>query len=383
MADIYRLRNQIKHYEWGSPEVIPRFLGVENAERLPCAEMWMGTHSGAPSQVYAGENRISLAEAAGGELPFLFKLIAAEKPLSIQAHPNLAQAAAGFERENKAGLALDDPRRNYKDANHKSEILCAITPFTVMAGFREPAEIKKNLEALTAAAPPLGEIFLPLLRAIETGSLADFFHALFKLSKQEREELGVSVKGVCETCGTVISGGQWKLMKNFAAQYPEDAAVISPLYLNLFTLESGQAMFVPAGALHAYINGFGVELMASSDNVLRGGLTSKHVDIGELMNILNFNPFMPEIITPPVSSTWFRYPAPCGDFSLSLIRGCGEKKVFPESGPAVCVVTEGELDAGGETFKKGESFFVPKAGRGAQTLVLGGNYSLFAACASP
>ena len=374
MADIYKLDNQIKHYEWGSPDILPRFLGLENRDGFPWAEMWMGTHEGAPSQAEIGENgkiRIDLKELAGGELPFLFKLLAVEKPLSIQAHPNRSQAAEGFRRENEEGIPLESYTRNYKDPNHKPEILCALSPFTVMAGFRQPAEIKQALEAFFPAVQPL-------LRALDAGSLADFFRSLFELSKQQREKLAGFILEK-ETCGigeTAISAQQWKLMKNFASQYPEDAAVISPLYLNLFTLEPGQAVFVPAGVLHAYAGGFGVELMTSSDNVLRGGLTPKHIDIPELMSILDFNPFMPPVFTPD-SPSWFRYPAPCEDFSLVFMSG-GEK-IFPENGPAICIVTAGELRTGGTTVKKGESFFIPVNEKRQSPLVFGGDYSLFAA----
>ena len=372
-ASLYRLYNQIKYYEWGSPELIPQFLDIENKEGIPFAEMWMGTHSGAPSQVQSGESLISLSQLIGAPLPFLFKLLAAEKPLSIQAHPNPAQATEGFNREEKSGIALDDSRRNYRDSNHKPEILCAISPFTVMAGFREPAEIKNALEAFLTAAP-LREAFSPLLRSLETGSLSVFFRSLYELSKQQRENIcAFLLENV--TCVS-IRQNLWKLMRDFAAEYPEDAAVLSPLYLNVFTLEPRQAVFIPAGVLHSYISGFGVELMASSDNVLRGGLTPKYVDIPELVNILDFNPFMPPVFSPD-SKSFFRYPSPCKEFSLSLISGGGEKKVFPESGPAICLVSEGEIHAGSETFKKGESFFVPKTEN--TSLVFGGNYSLFAA----
>ena len=175
-----------------------------------------------------------------------------------------------------------------------------------------------------------------------------------------------------------VSPEQWKLMRKFAVQYPGDPAILSPLYLNLFTLEPGQAIFVPAGVLHAYISGFGVELMAGSDNVLRGGLTPKHIDIPELINILDFNSLSPQIICPPPSASLFRYPAPCREFSLSLMCG-GGKEIFPENGPAICIVTEGELRAGGTLFKKGESFFVPCEKRDSVPLSFDGNYSLFAA----
>ena len=374
MSDLYKLHNQIKHYEWGSTEDIPVFLGLENRERLPWAEMWMGTHSGAPSQVCLENDKlVNLADFCGEPLPFLFKLIAAGEPLSIQAHPNLAQAAEGYKREEELKIPLDAPNRNYKDPNHKPEILCAISPFTVMAGFRKREEIKSYLEAFLQVSPPLKEIFSSLLRALDSPSLAGFFRTLFQLTEME-------CKNICsfllenETCGT-IPQSLWKLMKSFALQYPEDSGVLSPLYLNVFTLEKGEAVFVPAGVLHAYISGFGVELMASSDNVLRGGLTPKHVDIGELMNILDFNPLMPPVF-PSTSQPFFRYPAPCNDFSLSFIRGNGEEKPFPENVPAICIVTEGELHSGNSVFKKGESFFIPKD---KGTPVFGGNYSLFAA----
>jgi mannose-6-phosphate isomerase len=337
--------------------------------------MWMGTHSGAPSRVCSDNEKklINLADVCGGHLPFLFKLIAAGKPLSIQAHPNLAQAVEGFKREEVLKIPLDAPNRNYKDPNHKPEILCAITPFTVMAGFRTNEEIKSFFEAFMRASPFLKETFSSLLRALDAPSLVGFFRALFQLTERER-------KNICsfllekETCES-IPKELWKLMGSFASQYPQDAAVISPLYLNVFTLERGEAVFVPAGVLHAYISGFGVELMASSDNVLRGGLTPKHVDIGELMNILDFNPFMPPVF-PPSCESFFRYPAPCNDFSLFFIRGNGDEKTFPVKGPAICIVTEGELHSGDSVFKKGESFFIPCD---KSPPVFGGNYSLFAA----
>jgi mannose-6-phosphate isomerase len=378
MSDIYRLHNQIKHYEWGSREIIPRFLGAENADGLPWAEMWMGTHSLAPSRAERKSGGLANLAELSGELPFLFKLIAVEKPLSIQAHPNRHQAAEGFSREEKAGVALDAPERNYKDHNHKPEILCAISPFFMMAGFRQPSAVYKSVEEFLFEARPLKESLSPLLRALEDGSLADFFRALCGLSKQERENVCSFLRenGGSETGGGNVSARMWKLMRGFSAQYPDDCGVLSPLYLNLLSLEAGQAVYIPCGTLHSYISGFGAELMASSDNVLRGGLTPKHIDTGELFKILDFSPFMPQALSPS-SSRRFRYPAACEELSLSLLKGGGENE-FGESGPAVCIVTGGELCACGETFKKGESFFVPP-GSAENPLVFSGDYSLFAA----
>jgi mannose-6-phosphate isomerase len=381
MTKIYKLNNQIKNYEWGSSYLIPQFLGMENYKKIPYAEMWMGTHGGAPSQIESclneqNPNEKKYLNELSGELPFLFKLIAVEKQLSIQAHPNKEQAVEGYRQEEEAGLALNAPRRNYKDANHKPEILCAISPFTLLAGFRENDKIKSSFESFALMFPQLKEIIAPLIKAVNTGLLAVFFRILFNLSDLEREYINnlILEKEDSETRG-IISSEQWKLVKEFASQYPGDPAILSPLYLNLITLKPGEAIYVPPGILHSYSKGFGVELMAASDNVLRSGLTPKFIDIPQLMSIVNYNPYKPEIITPD-SSSWFCYQTPCREFVLALMRGSGGENVFPAKGPVICIVTEGELAAGGAKIKKGESFFIPAGG---EPVVLKGNYSLFAA----
>jgi len=335
----------------------------------------MGTHKLSPSQTEVDGRLVNLTELSG-ELPFLFKLLAVEKPLSIQAHPNKAQAEDGFKREESRGLSIKNPTRNYRDTNHKPEILCALSPFTVMAGFREADRICVSLEELLLIAPPLKEIISLLLRALTTESLFSFYRILSGLSRIEREYLSTFIREKDGVQGGVITQSQWNLMKDFASQYPGDPAILSPLFLNLFTLQPGQAVFIPSGVLHAYISGFGVELMASSDNVLRGGLTPKHIDTGELMNILHFVPFIPQLITPPSSTNWFCYNTPCGDFLLSMMHCDGEEKAFGGKGPAICIITEGKLRAGNEIFKKGESFYLPQSDF---TYMFNGTYSLYAA----
>jgi mannose-6-phosphate isomerase len=383
MTKIYKLDNQIKNYEWGSADLIPQFLGMKDYKQMPYAEMWMGTHSGAPSQIESGINELNSGEKKylkelSGELPFLFKLIAVEKQLSIQAHPNKEQAAEGFRQEEEAGLALNAPRRNYKDINHKPEILCALSPFTLMAGFRRNEQIKSSLESFVLIFPQLKEIIAPLIKAVNTGSIAVFFRILFNLTDLEREYINnlVLEKEATNNMG-IISCEQWKLIKEFASQYPGDPAILSPLYLNLITLNIGQAVYVPPGILHSYSKGFGVELMVASDNVLRSGLTPKYIDIPQLMGIVDYRPFVPEIITPD-SSSWFCYKTPCREFILALMRGSGEN-IFPSKGPAICIVTEGELIVDSVRMKKGESFFIPA---GEESVVIKGNYSLFAAITS-
>jgi mannose-6-phosphate isomerase len=429
--EFLELRNPVKHYEWGSNRWIPQLLGKENPEGRPWAEMWMGSHPGSPSKLSFDEAEISLgdliatdppyylgkqAAAQYGVLPFLLKLLAAEKPLSIQAHPSLPRAQEGFQRENIAGPALEDPRRNYKDPNHKPEIICALTPFTGMCGFREPCETQQLLDgfleiskepASSKLSPALPETMLsglrkrmsPLLRALQEAdsaiALKNFLDALFSLSAEAREGLSRYImafaSGASDRYG--VSAGQWELMFRFAELYPDDPAVISPLYLNIFHLEPGEAVFLNPGTLHAYIHGFGVELMANSDNVLRGGLTPKHIDLDELQKVLDFKPRMPEILKPQNTPAPYAYPTPCREFSLSVICGAGEEISFYKNGPVICIVTSGELEIQGKKTRalipKGGSVFIPAVygagakGAGAKgadgALRFRGKYTLYAA----
>jgi mannose-6-phosphate isomerase len=377
MKKIYKLQNQIKHYEWGSHTLLPQFLGFENKSGRPHAEMWMGTNRGAPSKVYLSDQNkmVDLCEFSG-ELPFLFKLIAVETPLSIQVHPNKEQAEEGFREEEEAGLDLKSPARNYKDDNHKPEILCAISPFTLMAGFRKPEEIQISLEEFVSVIPQLKEIISPLIYSIKADLLYVFFRILYSYSGLELEYITNFVKEAkISGSASVIDAQQWNLMKDLAARYPSDISILSPLYLNLFTLQSGQAVYIPACLLHCYVSGFGVELMANSDNVLRCGLTPKYIDIPELMNVVNFNSYIPQVFSSDASSRFF-YKTPCKEFSLGFFQGDGDIKIFTEKGNIIGLVTDGELHTKEYIFKKGESFFIHN---NEEPLVFNGNYSLFTA----
>jgi mannose-6-phosphate isomerase len=424
---LYKLQNTVKHYEWGSPVHIPALLGADNSPGTPWAELWMGVHPGGPSRI-AGNKALannpanpsrtgelglgdliaanpdrclgrSAAKKFGG-LPFLFKLLAAAKPLSIQAHPNLEQAREGWRRENEKGLPLDAPNRNYKDNCHKPEILCALNPFTAMCGFRPPGEIGSLLAKCFAGAPrALREGIGPLQTALEgKDPLKTFLEALFQLSPETLAELTAYARE------TVLPEGEWDLVSRFAGLYPGDPGIIAPLYLNLLQLMPGEAVYLPAGVLHAYVHGFAVELMVNSDNVLRGGLSSKHVDAAELLSILDFNPYRPEILKPrPIGNGLSQYDAPCREFSLRVMKSRGGTAFFPEKGPAIVVVTEGRLrvNAGDDknlngenwTLARGESAFIPaqeedgpdKAGPGLKsgTLAFSGAYTIYIASLPP
>jgi mannose-6-phosphate isomerase len=404
MLQIFKLENQIKSYGWGSSEWIPDLLGRTNPQGEPWAELWMGVHSEGPSRVSLQGEDLLLSDLIGrdphyylgegvnrtfGTLPFLYKLLAAAKPLSIQAHPSLEQAKEGWNRENRAGLALDAPNRNYKDSNHKPEVLCALSPFEAMCGFRSPGEIRRRLEALGELCPPG-----PLVTALDRlnaaldkgGGLKDFIRLLFSFP---REVTGALTKVILQRAALEKAHPEfvkeWRLSAYFAELYPGDPALIAPLYLNCINLNPGEAIYLPAGILHAYVHGFGVELMANSDNVLRGGLTSKHVDVDELVRILNFSPACPEIVKPPdPPAAFFNYPVPCREFSLSLREGRGPEADFFGEGPFIFMVTKGEVTIGIKnqdktgTLEKGESAFIP-AGTAVKGLSLGGTYTLYAA----
>jgi mannose-6-phosphate isomerase len=352
----------------------------------------MGVHGGGPSRIrdggqelgelIAGDTARYLGKAAAerfGGLPFLFKLLAAEKPLSIQAHPNLRQAEEGFRREDEAGIARDAPGRNYRDPNHKPEIVCALSPFTAMCGFREPEETGRIFERVFDAAPErLSRGLKPLEEALgalpEEKALSSFLAVLFGLSPETRGDLASYLSRARTGNPEYAAESEWAA--KFAELYPGDPSVIAPFYLNIVTLKPGEAVFLPAGVLHSYIRGFAVELMANSDNVLRGGLSSKHIDVPELMRVLDFSPYRPEILRADPEGF---YAAPCGEFSLCVLDSSGAPRTYGPAGASILVVVRGAAKAGagdsGEVLARGMSAFVPAG----MTLSLSGDYTVYIA----
>lgn len=300
MKTIGLLKNTIQEYPWGSYTAIPDLLGSDSPAGSPQAELWMGAHPKAPSLVKCDGRWISLlelieqnpvdilgkkvAEKFNSRLPYLFKVLAAAKPLSIQAHPSRSQAIKGFERENRLGIPLDAGNRNYKDDNHKPECICALTPFWALNGFRK---IPEMLSLMEQAGPQglEGEI-KELRNKPDSRGLKSFFQALMTMSRRRQKQI---IDDALKNAQKLSQENQvFKWMINLQHEYPDDIGIFAPILLNLVCLEPGQAMFLPAGELHAYLDGVGIELMANSDNVLRGGLTPKHVDVSALLHVLNF-----------------------------------------------------------------------------------------------
>ena len=300
---VFPMVNTTQPYAWGSRTAIPDLFGLPNPDGEPMAEVWMGAHARAPSRLLTADGEIPLdrfiardpvralgrdvAHRYGGRLPFLFKILAAAEPLSIQAHPGLDQAREGFAREEAAGIPRDAPERNYRDDNHKPELIYALRPFWGLRGFRAAGEIRDEFERLGAVAP-----VADVLPRDDTG-LAPFFRALVTTGGAPRARLVDAAirharsrwpdRGRRPLTGDPLARYFW--VQRLAVHYPGDAGILAPLYLNVFSLEPGEATYQPAGVLHAYLEGVGAELMANSDNVLRGGLTPKHVDVEELLRV--------------------------------------------------------------------------------------------------
>ncbi len=300
MQKISFLKNNIQEYEWGSHTAIANLMGNKSPSAKPQAELWMGAHPKAPSLLKYDDKWLSLLELIkqfpvdilgkdvaakfDNKLPYLFKILAASKPLSIQAHPNLKQAAEGFERENRIGIPLDSPNRNYKDTNHKPECICALTPFLALYGFRKISEIIFLMEKICLKI--LDKELNHLKRQPNPEGMKSFFHSLITMNGGRKKQI---IKHAITNAQKLSENNPgFKLMINLHKEYPDDMGIFAPILLNVISLKPGQALFLPSGELHAYLDGLGIELMANSDNVLRGGLTKKHIDVPELLKILNF-----------------------------------------------------------------------------------------------
>ncbi|HVN40819.1 MAG TPA: mannose-6-phosphate isomerase, class I [Myxococcota bacterium] len=354
MQPISPLRGVVRYNAWGSRTFIPELLGLVAPAREPHAELWLGAHPTGPSRVATEAGEVFLdafiardpigvlgadvARRFEGALPFLLKVLAAEQPLALQAHPSAAQARAGFERENAAGLALDAPRRSYRDPNPKPEMICALTPFSALCGFRPLPELLLHLTELGAPEPLE---CAARLRARGEAALEDCIRTLWTLSPSARAR----VLARALACAQEREGAHWDWVRRLADAHPGDIGLLAPLLLNLVELAPGEALFLDAGCPHSYLQGVGVEVMANSDNVLRGGLTRKHVDVPGLLDTLVFSagPIAP--LQPlRVSGSELRYAAPAPEFALSMLQiASGAPYLAPSRhGVEILLCTEGE-----------------------------------------
>ncbi|MEU5660924.1 mannose-6-phosphate isomerase, class I [Streptomyces sp. NPDC047737] len=400
-----RLSNTVRPYAWGSTTAIPELLGTAPTGE-PQAEMWMGAHPGAPSRLSrpsdsfasasgsvpgsasgSAPGELSLTDviaadpvrelgaatvaAFGPRLPFLLKLLAAGAPLSLQVHPDLAQAEQGYADEERRGIPVDAPHRTYKDANHKPELICALTPFRGLCGFRRPAEAAGLLSALGVDSL---KPYVDLLSAHpEEAALREVLTAILGA---DPDEMAHTVAEAAEAAERL--GGDHAPYAQIAHHYPGDPGVIAAMLLNYVQLQPGEAMFLGAGVPHAYLGGLGVEIMANSDNVLRCGLTPKHIDVPELLRVVRFEATDPAILRPEAGPSGEElYETPAEEFRLSryVLPAGGAPVGLGAPTPQILLCTAGAPRAGEITLAPGESVFVAAD----ETVEVSGTGTLFRA----
>jgi mannose-6-phosphate isomerase len=376
----------VRTYAWGSRTEIAEFTGRPSPTPHPEAELWFGAHPGDPAFLQVEGGEISLLAALrddpegqlgaavvdrfGETLPFLVKVLAADEPLSLQAHPSAQQAAEGYDREERLGIPVSAPMRNYRDRSHKPELLVALGRFEALAGFRPVA---RTVELMRALGVPELDPFVNLLHG---QSEPDGLRALFTTwITAPQPHLDALVPAVLDGAIDYIRAGhtefvaEAKTALELGERYPGDAGVLAAMLLNRITLEPGEGIYLPAGNLHAYLHGVGVEVMANSDNVLRGGLTPKHVDVPELLRVLDFTPTPDLVLRPEIPGDGIEreYRTPAPEFAVAVLRldggSVGHEVDAPSrhDGPQVLVCTEG----GVELYGKGDGVLTLQQGAAA------------------
>ncbi|MBM3433114.1 MAG: mannose-6-phosphate isomerase, class I [Bacteroidetes bacterium] len=365
MPGIFRLKGQIKHYDWGGMNFLPDLLGLSNTAHRPHAEYWMGIHPQGPAQLLSPAGETCMLSKLAPQLPFLLKILDVRDMLSIQVHPTRAMAGADFERENQLGIPLDAPTRNYKDPNHKPELMVALSEFWLLHGFRSPNSLKEIFSK---------HLFLhPLQHQWEKNGYAGLYRWVMELPQPDVNQLleaplrkmmdayGLGKLSKSDPCFWAARAHQ-----TFSQTGRIDRGIFSIFLFNLVRLEKGQGIFQGAGVPHAYLEGQNVEIMANSDNVLRGGLTPKHIDVPELLRHVRTDSVEPHILEPVADQTGKRhYPAPVRDFCIdSIALKPGESYPYRADRAGVVLLVEGQLQLEGEneglTLGKPElSAFVP------------------------
>ncbi|WP_375487159.1 mannose-6-phosphate isomerase, class I [uncultured Mycobacterium sp.] len=368
------LRGAIRTYAWGSRTAIAEFTGRPVPAAHPEAELWLGAHPADPAWLETDDGESSLLDALvadpdgqlgsaararfGDALPFLVKVLAADEPLSLQAHPSAEQAIEGYLREERLGIPVSSPIRNYRDNRHKPELLVALQPFEALAGFRP---VGRTIELLRALAVSDLDPYIELLN---DQTDADGLRALFTTwITAPQPDIDVLVPAVIEgaihylTSGTTEFAAEAKTVLELGEQYPGDAGVLAALLLNRISLSPGEAIFLSAGNLHTYLRGVAVEVMANSDNVLRGGLTPKHVDVPELLRVLDFSPTTEAQLRAPVHRDGLEliYDTPAAEFAASVLTLDGEHLCHEvdapsrHDGPQILLSIEGSTTVHGKS----------------------------------
>lgn len=374
---MFKLKNQIQNYAWGSKTSISDLFGIANVNNEPQAEIWMGAHSRGGSRHKGSGDLLSdiikRDECANlgvytvnrfGELPYLFKVLAAETPLSIQVHPNKHKSEIGFARENDQGIALNDPTRNYKDPNHKPELVYALTRFKAMNGFRSIEHIIRLFNEI-ALGELIQEVAL-LEQGANSEALGQFFSSVMTLSGARKEKVLAELEeAYSKPIFSKMACEAIQYSKIFKKHYEGDIGLLAPFILNTVELEPGEAMFLFAETPHAYVQGTALEIMASSDNVLRAGLTPKHIDIPELIENVAFSSIEPEDLkmSPVIIGNKEQYPIPVDDFGFDILhaKDVKQEQYVRSAEILFCVDSDIVVESQGKLIEltPGDSVFVP------------------------
>jgi mannose-6-phosphate isomerase len=375
-AQIFPLQNSIQKYAWGSTTELPRLLGLPETGE-PHAELWMGAHPRGPSRVEIDGKWRTLRDLIedrptellgkdavqrfGTTLPFLLKVLAVAEPLSLQAHPSPRQAEEGFARENHAGIPIDASHRNYRDSWPKPELICALTPFRALCGFRPWSETHELFDALglatelSAFASDTGD---------DSARIEALFREILELSPERRDPLLERATRAARLSAPPDHLAACATLLELYKRYPADAGALTSLMLNCLELQPGEAIYLPAGNLHAYLGGLGVEIMAASDNVLRGGLTQKHVDKAELLSTLVFRgERIQPLAAPAQRARETSYPTEASQFALTRVDFRGAPwRCTPVAGPRILLAARDRIEVAGASvaaIERGHSVFVP------------------------
>lgn len=373
---LHKLENVIQNYAWGSRSAIGEMFGISNPTNEPQAEIWMGAHPNGCSKLadsgqllsdYIGQNRTktlgAYTAARFGELPYLFKVLSAETPLSIQVHPSKRKSELGYAREHLDGTEINQATLNYKDPNHKPELIYALTFYKAMNGFRPIAQIVCLFKE--AQIHTLDEEISKLEFQPTSDALRAFFTTIMSLEGERKQQALNELYAACERpAKTALGREALSYSDDFRAHYMDDIGLFAPLMLNTIELAPGEAMFLQAETPHAYVQGTGLEIMANSDNVLRAGLTPKHIDVPELIDNTRFCSIDPASIKlkPIFKDNKLSFPVPVDDFGFDIVTSTGEAACQYVRSAEIVFCIEGEVtvcvNAQEITLKRGESAFI-------------------------
>ena len=386
---LFKIKGVVQHYSWGGYEFIPALLGIDNAGQKPFAEYWLGAHPNHPSSIEGTEVSLSewIREQPGkilgtavskhfSSLPFLFKILDVRQMLSIQVHPSKESAIKEFAVENEKGIPVNAPHRNYKDENHKPELMVALGDFWLLHGFKNEIRLKEILQAKPE--------FNFLLSIFGENNYKALYEAVMTM---EQEKVDAVLSPLLQPLLPMYESGQlqkssedfWaaRAVTTFCKDGHYDRGIFSIYFFNLLHLKRGEGIFQPQGMPHAYLEGQNVEVMANSDNVLRAGLTDKHIDVKELLKHVDFKATIPAVL-PAENDFAVTYKSPAQEFELHAYQFKGQKEFISSQSPEIWLLLSGTARVTGKEetieMKRGEAVFL---GSGEEVTIESGNGEVF------